>query len=112
MIEAVLRNRLIISDLNYLQHITETNAVVGCGVYADTVTTTKTGKGYATSDAGAIAIGDITYTEVRTLTDVKKIGIATLSKADSSAKAYAKSGYKTASSLSVDKSLSSYITSP
>jgi len=112
MIEVVLKNQLIISDLNYLQHITETSAVVGGGVYADTVTSTTTGKRYATSEAGATAVGDITYTEVSTLTDVKKIGIATVSKADASAKALAKSGYKTASSLSIDKSLSIYITSP
>ncbi|WP_254173881.1 TonB-dependent receptor [Planktothrix pseudagardhii] len=103
---------LIISDLSYLQPITESNIVLGGGsVYASTNTITATGSGYAVAGAGAGAIGEITYTNTNTKTRVKTVGSLNYSKSDATAIAYAKTGNETASSSSFDTSILLNLTS-
>ncbi|HEY9865723.1 MAG TPA: hypothetical protein V6D21_16245 [Candidatus Obscuribacterales bacterium] len=106
-----MKNCLIISDLSYLQPITESSIVVGGGkVYAGTDTITATGYGYALAGAGAVAIGETTYTNTQTKTNVKKLGFLSSSDANASATAYAKTGKQTALSRSNNTSMSLVVT--
>ncbi|GAX39887.1 hypothetical protein NIES4075_08490 [Tolypothrix sp. NIES-4075] len=104
--EVSVRNLLIISDLSYLQSIDESSIVYGGNVYAGTVTTTTTGLKYATADAGAVAIGETTYTNAQTKTNVQNLGSLDYSRADATATAYAKTGNQTALSRSSSTSIS------
>jgi|JI7StandDraft_1071085.scaffolds.fasta_scaffold43095_2 hypothetical protein len=109
--EAAMKNCLIISDLSYLQPITESSIVVGGGkVYAGTDTITATGYGYALAGAGAVAIGETTYTNTQTKTNVQKLGFLSSSSADATAIAYARTGNQTASSQSSNTSISLVVT--
>jgi hypothetical protein len=101
-----------ISDLSYLQPINESSIVVGGNIYAGTVTTTKTGVGYATSGAGAVAIGDTTYTNAQSKTNVQNLGSLASSKADAIGTAYARNENRTASSQSISTSISLELTNP
>ncbi|MFB2933951.1 TonB-dependent receptor [Aerosakkonemataceae cyanobacterium BLCC-F154] len=105
-----MKSSLIISDLSYLQPINEHSVVVGSGkVYANTDTLADTSYEYALGGAGAVAIGDSTYTNTKTKAQVKKVGYLSSSTADATAKAYASSDYQTASSFSNDSSISLFI---
>lgn len=108
-----MKNLLIISDLSYLQPITESNIVVGGGnVYADTNTITAAGLGYAVAGAGAGALGQTTYTNAQTQTTVKNLSFLNYSKATATATAYAMTGNQTALSRSSDISILLVVTSP
>lgn len=109
-IEVIVKKSLVISDLNYCQLIDDNTVVLGGYVYADTVTATKTGRGYAIADAGAVAIGETTYTNAITKTNAKKRGSLTSSTADAIALAYAQTGNQIALSLSRNTSISRYVT--
>lgn len=104
-----VKNFLIISDLSHLQPINDSSIVVG-GVYAGTVTSTKTGRGYATAGAGAIAIGETSYTNTQTKATVRNKGSLDYSRADATAIAYARTGNQIASSRKSSTSISLYFT--
>lgn len=111
--EVDMSSFLIISDLSYLQPLTESNIVVGGGrVSASTNTITAAGLGYAVAGAGAGAIGQTTYTNAQTQTTVKSLSFLNYSKATGIATAYAQTGNQTASSRSSDTSISIVVTSP
>lgn len=103
-----VRNFLIISDLSYLQPIAESSVIMG-GVYAGTVTSTKTGRGYADADAGAVAVGETTYANAQTETTVRKTDSLDYSRANARSEAYARTGNQTASSRSSSSSTSFYL---
>lgn len=106
-----MKNFLIISDLSHLQPIKDSSVVVG-GVYADTFTLTSTNPEFATADAGAVAIGETTYTNTQTKTTVTKRGIFDYLRADATAIAFAMTGNKIAISWMSSTSISLYLTNP
>jgi hypothetical protein len=101
-----VRNRLIINDLSYLQHATDSSTVVAGNAYAITDTITRTGPRYATSNAVALAQGESTATNAQTLARVLYYGNFSISLADARATAFAMSGNKTARSSSFSTSTS------
>ncbi|MEG4625340.1 TonB-dependent receptor [Microcoleus sp. w1-18aA5] len=100
---------LIISDLSYLEPINESESTVvqgGSNVYADTFATTTAEPGYAIAVAGGLAIGNETYTNAVTNTTVKDLGSLEYSRANSTARAYARTGNQSASSTIRSTSIS------
>ncbi|WGV26005.1 hypothetical protein [Halotia branconii] len=100
-----MKSHLIIADLSYIQHITESNDVIGGNAVAATIT--EVGSGYALALALADAKGLETKTDARTLARVKYYENFTVSLADARATAFARTRNKTsrASSLSTSTSL-------
>lgn len=105
------RSHLSISDLNYLHWLNYHPTVVGGTVLASTYTTTTTGIGYATADAGTLAIGETTYSDALAKTSLEKFGIVTLSSAEAKATAYARTRSETALSQSSFTSILFVVTS-
>ncbi|MEG3848876.1 TonB-dependent receptor [Microcoleus sp. herbarium19] len=94
-----MKNVLIISDLSYLEPIKDSSIVVGGrNPYASTFATTTVGPGSAFAVAGALAIGDDTYTSTEANTTVKDLGSLEYSKAYATGTAYGKIGDEIASS--------------
>ena len=101
----IMKNCLVIDDLDYLQN-TDEGILVGGYVSAGGSTSANTNSDSANASANAYASGDSTYTDTRTRTVVKDLGLVDYSSAKSTAKAYARSGNETASYWSDSSSIS------
>lgn len=92
----IMKNCLVIFDLNYLQDIND-STITGGSVSAGGFTSTEADRDSALATAGAFAIGDSTYTNTKTNAVNRNIGLVDYSSADATAASYAHSDNQTAS---------------
>jgi hypothetical protein len=99
-----MSNRLIISELSYLEDITRETSVIAGYAFVNTFTTT--GTGFSGANAVALALGAQTSTNTQTFAKVQSYGNFSFSYADATASAFAQTGYNSDRAWSSSTSLS------
>ena len=100
-----MKNCLVISDLNYLEEISN-NSIIGGYVSVGGFTATHTSPQSAFAVAEASAVGDRTYTNTYTKVTNKNIGFIDYSSANATAISYGYSNGQAASYWSSSSSIS------
>ena len=94
-----MKNCLVLSDLNYLEHVGKSN-ILGGYVHTASYSSSEATADYSIAEAGAVAYGENTSTYTESETAEYNWGYLEYSSAEATASAYAQTGSYTSSSWS------------